>query len=314
MSRIAIYRLDALKKLQEHLDLKHIVLFFDKIYIDEPTYKFNEVDKITYKLSETTWSAYKEQDQLFKYLIDEEIIHIQKFKLTSDINSLSDAEKEIFEETKTKILGLDGYRKQLSKTLSREELYSIKEQMNLNHDTLRDLFTRIAAIEASKILDDEVYPILHSIESFEIQGRKTKIVKFILNNLPQPDIDVPWQQIIEFRNEQNTRFKYLALINWINEIASTSLTMSEIKDKYEYLYLEYKRSFEKFKIKFSLGTVEVLASAAVGFFSSNLPLALNAVSSTLKFSTSVFNLFIEEEKINGKEIGYIFHANKHFPK
>jgi hypothetical protein len=175
-----------------------------------------------------------------------------------------------------------------------------------------DMHARLDSLELSKTHDDEFYPILKSDKSFIKNEKKADVIKFILSNIPQPDDSVSWEQIIDFRNDKETRLKYLALINWINDIARLGLSVNEIKEKYEYLYFEYKKSYERHNMKSAMGTFEILVAASVSFFTVNIPLTLNLASNFLKVGTTVMNLFQEEVNIPGKEIAYIIEANRVF--
>ncbi len=160
--------------------------------------------------------------------------------------------------------------------------------------------------------NENFFPVLFNSKGFINGDKKVNVIQFVLQNIPEPEENTPWEQIIDFRNDEDTRLKYLALINWVNEISKTNYSIGEIKDKYEYLYLDYKRSYERHKLKSGLGTLEILTAAGIAFLSSNIPTALTAASHLFKLGKSTLELFSEEGKIPGKEIAYIYKANKEF--
>src|SRR5260221_12380978 len=169
---------------------------------------------------------------------------------------------------------------------------------------------RIDALMLSARYNIECFPIIFSTNSIRQQEKKENVFQFLLNEIPEPDDSTPWEQIIDFRSDEDTRLKYLALINWVNEVAKTNLSVNEIKDKYEYLYLDYKTGYERHKIKSTLSTLEIIAVAGTAFFTNNVPIALTLVSNFLKIGMSTMNLLKEEGNLPGKEIAYIYHTNK----
>lgn len=188
---------------------------------------------------------------------------------------------------------------------------------NLTSETIFnfiDIVSRLKALILSLHLNENFFPLLYTSKGFVECDKKAEVVQFVLKNIPEPDENTPWEQIIDFRSDEDTRLKYLALINWVNEIAKSNYTIGEIKDKYEYLYLDYKRSYKRHKMKSGLGTLEILTAASIGFLSSDIPTALTAASHLFKVGTSTLNLLKEEGNIPGKEIAYIYKAKKTFNK
>jgi len=138
------------------------------------------------------------------------------------------------------------------------------------------------------------------------------VIRLVVDSLPQPGVDTPWEAIVDFRSDETTRLQYLALINWINEMAKSLLTANEINEKLEYLLMEYKRSIERHRLKWKTGMLEILTAAAAGFFTGNIPASINLLSNFVKVGSTALNLQEEEGKLPGKEIAYIYHANQNF--
>jgi hypothetical protein len=118
--------------------------------------------------------------------------------------------------------------------------------------------------------------------------------------------------IFDFRSDKETKLKYLALISWADEISKTQYSMHEIIDRFEYLYHDYIKSYERHKIISSFGKIEVLIGGALSFLTNNAPLALNTASSLVKFGMKAVGLLQDQSKLPGKEIAYVYHAGKRF--
>jgi hypothetical protein len=191
-----------------------------------------------------------------------------------------------------------------SDKLSKTDEYNIPE--------IIDIATRIQAEILTLYFNEDFFPILYSSEGFINGDKKVDVFKFVLENIPEPEENTSWEQIIDFRNDEETRLKYLALINWINEISKSSYSVGEIKDKYEYLYLDYKKNYERHRMKSKMGIMEILTAAGIALLSSNIPTALTAASHLFKFGKSTLELFTEEGKIPGKEIAYIYKTKQEF--
>lgn len=95
-------------------------------------------------------------------------------------------------------------------------------------------------------------------------------------------------------------------------MAGSELNINEIEEKYEYLYLDYKRSFERHKMKTVQGLLEVLTIGLGTLLTGILPTAMIMASQLFKIGSMQLDLLREEGTIPGKEIAYIYHANKRF--
>ena len=293
-------------------ELKRAALMFQKVFVPKLSSIPPEKDFIKYTAPKEFTDLIKENDALNEYLIEQGVIAPYEIPYFPDIGSLTELERQwlrysIYCTTKAysifRMTGLPkGPREQ-------ERGWVISQDMV---ERSNDAMTRYHALGLAKNSSEEFYPILRSTESFHKVGSKTQVVRLLLNHIPQPTPDTPWEAIIDFRRDESTRLKYLALMNWINELSSSSLTVNELNEKLEYLYLDYKRSFERHRLKATTGILEIIAGAAIGFFTSNVPAALNLASNILKVSSTALSLHQEEEKLPGKEIAYIYHANKTF--
>jgi len=159
----------------------------------------------------------------------------------------------------------------------------------------------------------EAYPLFTNDFSYDNMGKKEAVLRFILNQLPEPDDSVSFDQILEFRKDPDTLAKYYALIKWVNEVAKKDFNIHEIQDEYNYLYNEYKRHFKIHSIKSKQGIIEIFVTGAIDVLSGQL--SVGGVSTSL-FSLGKHNLnLLEAElKFTGREIAYIHKTEEKFKK
>lgn len=311
MSKNAVYRA------YEHFDilndqaLKQVALGFDTVFISQPPFfPYVEPEEYIGKTSKIKdWV--KEVDALIQYLFDQDVIRFitvapKRFQDNADKHELALLLK--VNENIARGIELERQLEQVHDETSEKFLESVNEPW-LN---VTDNYSRLAAIQLRKNQSDEFYPILRSNESFVDEGRKTEVIRMVLGNIPRPDVDTPWEAIVDFRQDQETRLRYLAVINWINEMSHSAFSVNEISEKLEFLLEQYKQSIERHRLKWKVGTIEILSAAAVGFFTGNLPAAINLISGVTKIGMTMLNLWDDEGKLPGKEIAYIYHFNDLF--
>lgn len=284
-------------------ELKRLSLLFDRVYVIEPNdfERFIEHDKNV---------LIKEYDFLQKNQIIElyarTITYIPEFPdLNKSIKTIDDQLARSFPPMFNGILeDLSDMKKQLT---------SLKEK--LSPELSNDFYVRVEALALTKRLGADFFPVVGSNSSFSQKEKKSNIVYFLLSQIPQPDNTVQWEKIIEFRSDFDVKNSYLALINWINEIAVSTFSTGEIIEKYEYLYNNYIKHYNLHKIKSKNTKLEIIVSAGTDFL---LSLAsghfISPLSSYIKMNISEVNLLQEEANLPGKEIAYIFKTNETFTR
>ncbi len=211
------------------------------------------------------------------------------------------------------------------------------EQMNNGNvlsfvNEFSGMYSRFAALVLNRQFNDNNYmPLLdvasslslskrfidyksdHFYDSYDHQGydssrhaMKPKIINLVMNKMPFPDETVGWEKLFDFKNDPDSRRKILALRNWINEVSSTSMTLSEIEEKFEYLLMEYTLHLEMSKIKFTHGIFESLILPTLEVFENLVKINFGkALKVGLEFRKSKFELFEAESQFPGRELAYI---------
>lgn len=108
-------------------------------------------------------------------------------------------------------------------------------------EQLPELTARIRAAslrsqpEEEFVLIGSRFPNLEAWVS-ELPPVQTDVVNITLEQLAEPDGQTPWQDLIEFRNDDNSRQQQLALRRWMRKMASGDFKQFEIAEELEYLY------------------------------------------------------------------------------
>ncbi|KAA9037162.1 hypothetical protein FW778_17180 [Ginsengibacter hankyongi] len=291
--------------------LKRHSLFFDSIYISElrlsnilntdPTTLKEEFKSLAYE--RTIW----------EFLIDNQIVKTYPFSLKYD-NPANDEEANVLIQEFLSLMPQSDST-ETNKNLTEEDIKN-NEQKALNHFFLsHDISVRLDSINLRKKYNEEFYPALRTNSSFNSVDKKSEIIQFLLNDIPEPALNTPWEEIIEFRSDEDVKNKYLALINWINKTAISASSLSDIKDEYEYLYNDYMKHFKLHKLKYNNTLLEVMVTAGAGILMAfQAGEFISPFKNLLQMNLSHIKLLEEEAKLPGKEVAYIYHAKKQFVK
>lgn len=174
---------------------------------------------------------------------------------------------------------------------------------------------RRISLQLRKLKNLDAYPIapLTTYLSQQPEADKSSVVQILLSNLPVPDDSVSWEQILEYRSDPDSESKFLALRNWMNEVARAKITSNEIEEKLEYLINQYRRHLHLHKMKTNSGSVETIVVASAEFIEDLAKLKLGKIAKGI-FSLKHRKLALMEGELSspGSEVAYIVKARETF--
>lgn len=285
--------------------LKRLALLFDNIYVGEGgLQQILSVDQATLK---EELKSLAHEKAVWELLIEHGIVITYPYIFDKFKNAEASEEgRQLIEVYKTTI---PQNQPSTSKTLTEQDKIAVLNGFFLSHD----VSIRLDVLSLRKQTNSELYPFLRTHQSFQVQEKKSTVVQFLLNKIPQPTTDTSWEHILEFRADEDVKNKYLALINWINKVASSPASISDIQDEYEYLYNEYIKHFKLHKMKYNSSILEVLVTAGTGLLISlQSGEFISSFKNLLQLNLSHIKLLEEETKLPGKEVAYIYHLKQNF--
>jgi len=161
----------------------------------------------------------------------------------------------------------------------------------------------------------DAYPVIHRhLQSIDIpQATKSDVVQIVLNALPLIDWSTPWEQIVEYRSDPNSKSKFLALKNWMNDIARTKLPPAEVEDKLEWLIHDYQQHLNLHKLKANAGAFETVITSGAELVENLVKIKWGKAAKML-FSLKHRKVALMEAELKapGREIAYILGAREKF--
>jgi hypothetical protein len=293
MSKNIIFPYVTFNKFVDEPLIKKLALFYDNILISES--RFSIINEISQKeLKEEHRELYYEK-ATWDFLLKNDVV--KTYSSFKDGLHTSDEEKELQNFLMNTVR--NHHESIKNGKLSKEQT---KIQSLNNFYLSHDILTRIDTLKFRKNDElSEYFPSLRSYNTFQTDSKKSQIIRFVLNDIPEPDLSTPWEKIIEYRSDDDVRNKYFALINWINKASNSNLKLSEIKDEYDYLYSEYITQFKLHKMKYNNSNLEVILNATVNFIA-NISTGnyVSSVKDLFQFNIKNANLLREESKITWK--------------
>jgi hypothetical protein len=180
---------------------------------------------------------------------------------------------------------------------------------------MSDSFTRMASIQLRALSGIDAYPVLliDDLTTKEASLNKDDVIKIVLNTFPVPDESISWEQILEYRSDPDSQSKFLALRNWMNEIARSERTPAEVEEKLEYLIDQYQKHMRLHRMKTNTGTLETIITTSAEVLGDLISFKWGKAAQAL-FSLKHRQIALMEGELTspGNEVAYIVNAREKF--
>lgn len=144
-------------------------------------------------------------------------------------------------------------------------------------------------------------------------SRKGNVVQVVINKLPFPNNETPWEQIIDYRNATENQKNLLSLRRWLRKISSESLSPMEIEEELEWLINEFQNHMRLHKMKANTETLEVMVKAPLEILEDLIKLKFSKIPEPLfALKKRQINLLEAELNAPGREMAYIIKTRDAF--
>ncbi len=292
--------------LMMRLDLKQLSLFFDEFYIIDAqrwleTSSFDTLEKSYLKnRSEFDWLIEKGMIKISDFEVNDDLVKTEIYQ--REIKKLNDLFKsELYEKTvNKKEKSNENHQRELAKLLHRMSTYK----------------ARIQAVLLSLKEGNEAYPVIDNLNDLSsIVGDlpKSHVVNILLKKIPMPANDTPWEQIFDFRLDEDSKEKYLRVKRWLYSTATKEIKTNEMVQEIESLIRDYEKHMELHKMKYNHGFLKTTIISTVEFVENLMKLKWSdATKQIFNLKNERINLIEAEMKAPGRQLSYFVKAKENF--
>lgn len=323
--------------------LKRDLLLFDKIGVvsipDKCLYRKYKIKDKRYFNTEKEWlseqgilldtSEYKLKqikDDILEKQVKETLIKskqiLKKFKKQREnlgketraltkLAKLYSGKQEIYNLKEVEII-INKLLKNYQKSLALSD--KMEKHILPHEDVTISLIVRVHARNLYDNFNLEAFPILQTMKplpNIQPSFKKVDVLNVVINSLPIPDELTSWEQILDFRSDPESRYKYLGLRNWMSEIARANLSPNEIEEKLEWLLYSYRKHMELHNLKFKKGVLETIVMSGAEFVENLIKLKFGKAAKKLfSIKHKKIHLMEAEMRAPGVEVSYISSVRK----
>jgi len=297
-------------------NLKKDLLYFDEIIIDQDHFKMCsdmikmdsglQNGELEFNLNEI---EYLEKIGLVK--IENTKSYFKDNISIADLN-LIDVKSDYVIKKKNKTLSQDDIQKELI-----AQMFLDNFESNMNARKICSSLNENSVFNVKPIFDVRIghhpnYPTLKHLYSNNL-AKKEDILNLVLRKLPLPDSQVSWEELIDFRNNTDLKIYRLGLMNWISDIGKSNSNIYEIEQKLDYLLAQYEERMINGKIKYQVGTMELIVTTSAVVLENIVKLNWSkAAKGIFDLKRRNIDLMIGETLAPGREVAYLSKIKEKF--
>lgn len=292
--------------------LKQQTLLFDQIGI-------LQLDEIYQFVS--TLKSYPDSTSKFSDVLRSELEYLEQngiiFNLTLSQELSAEAANSFFtshsRESDAEVSEL------LTKIMKRQKIETKSfEDLSNRLDSLKErdaLILRLLSLVMEKTRKASVVTTLPYTEYLSNipNSNKSDVAQIIMDKLPLPNDETPWEQIIDYRNDTETQSQLLSLRRWISKISSQNLPPAEIEEEFESLTNDFQKHMNFHKMKANTETLEVMVKAPLEIIENLVKLKFSKIPEPL-FALKKRQINLMEAELNapGREVAYMIKTQETF--
>jgi hypothetical protein len=141
------------------------------------------------------------------------------------------------------------------------------------------------------------------------------VLRLVVHKIPVPDSSTPFEQILDFTENPDSRGRLAGLKAWIWNAVHSNLSVREIEDKLEHELFLFDQHMRLHRMKHTTGTFETIVIMGAEIVENLVRLKFSNVAK-LAFSVRRSQLDLMQAEITspGQELAYLYRARTKFGK
>lgn len=141
------------------------------------------------------------------------------------------------------------------------------------------------------------------------------VIRVTLAALPVPNDDTPWEQIIDFRQNDEARLSLRRLRHWMRSAATENMSEATLADELQLMLDNYAEHMRLHRMKYHHGVLETIVTAGAEIAESILKLKFATLAHQC-FSVKADRIKLLEAEMSapGREVAYIATAHEQFAR
>lgn len=163
--------------------------------------------------------------------------------------------------------------------------------------------------EKEELVYPVVFPFENEISGFETLSKRQNVLSIVLDQLPEPDDNLPLQDIVDFKSDNQTKEKYYNLWKWISKTSKGNSERAELREEIQYLLHDYSANLRRLTKQTSLTRIKTIVSASGDLVKNLVSFQWGKVLGVgIEMKEISMKASDDELKLPGSELAYIKEA------
>jgi hypothetical protein len=147
----------------------------------------------------------------------------------------------------------------------------------------------------------------------EAEASYARTTAAVLSQFPVPDELTPWEEILDFRKENESQLAFGGLREWIKDATSKNYTAVDLKDKLEHELARLEAALKRAKLKHRFQTIEAIVTSGADVIENLLELKLKeATKAAIGITRSLIETLPEEDVLAEHGLYFVVKAKEAF--
>ncbi len=143
------------------------------------------------------------------------------------------------------------------------------------------------------------------------------VADLVVKELPVPADDTPWEAILEFRSDPESRRRLFELRHWMSDVsrkvATGQVSEGELEEQLEFLLHEYREHMRLHRMKINTSGLETIVTAAAAVAENLCKFRFEKMAKSLfVFRHRKLDLLEAERAAPGREVAYVVESQDAF--
>lgn len=139
------------------------------------------------------------------------------------------------------------------------------------------------------------------------------VAQVVLKSVPLPNDGTPWEDILDYRNDPDSRIRFLRLKHWMNAAVTQSRSPRDLHDELQTLLAEYEDHMKLHRMKVRTGAIETFVTTTAEVLEGLVKVKWSDSARALfSFRRRRLQLLEAERQAPGRQLAYLAHIRGRF--
>jgi hypothetical protein len=150
------------------------------------------------------------------------------------------------------------------------------------------------------------FPFLDELAPASAVAKSQQVLRIVLKRFPDPQPDLPLEDIVQFKRDPDTRHKFAKFWHWTQKMAAGSSSTRELEEELDWLLTDYTAQVEQTSKRARYDRLKVWVTVPADTLENLVKLRFGKIAATLfDLKSARISAHEDELKLPGSEIAYV---------